>query len=73
LNVHKRFELIVDGTSKHAVTDLALDSLDGGHTGKSGSDYVGKINWSTLDGPSLRGKKFVTFWLNQQHRHGFGS
>jgi sugar lactone lactonase YvrE len=73
LNVHKRFELIVDGTSKHAVTDLALDSLDGGHTGKSGSDYIGKINWSTLDGPSLRGKKFVTFWLNQQHRHGFGS
>jgi hypothetical protein len=73
LNVHERFELIVDGTSKHAVTDLALDSLDGGHTGKSGSDYVGKINWSTLDGPSLRGKKFVTFWLNQQHRHGFGS
>jgi Bacterial Ig-like domain (group 3) len=70
LNVHKRFELIVDGTSTHAVSDLALDSLDGGDTGKSGSDYISKINWSTLDGPSLRGKKFVNFWLNQQHRHG---
>ena len=34
LNVHKRFELIVDGTSTHAVTDLALDALDGGNTGK---------------------------------------
>ena len=73
LNVHKRFELIVDAMSTHAVSDLALDSLDGGHTGKSGSDYIGKINWSTLDGPSLRGKRFVNFWLNQQHRHGFSS
>jgi len=69
LNVHKRFELIVDGTSKHALTDLALDALDGAKTGKAGSDYVGMIDWAALAGPSLHGKKYVNFWMKWRPRH----
>ena len=63
LNVHKRFELIVDGTSAHAIADLATHDLDGGKTGKAGSNYVGMIDWAALAGPSLRGKKFASFWM----------
>jgi hypothetical protein len=62
LNVHDRFELSVDGTSTHAVVDLALDALDGGKTGKAGSDYLGTIDWSAIAGPSLRGKRYAKAW-----------
>ncbi len=62
LNVHDRFELIVDGTSAHGIVDLALQALDGGKTGKAGSDYVGKIEWAALAGPSLAGPKYASSW-----------
>jgi Bacterial Ig-like domain (group 3)/Beta-propeller repeat len=62
LNVHKRFELIVDGTSRHAVVDLALHALDGGNTGKTGSDYHGAIDWAAIAGPSLPGKQYAKAW-----------
>ena len=62
LNVHDRFELSVDGTSTHAVVDLALDALDGVRTGKAGSDYLATIDWSAIAGPSLRGKRYAKAW-----------
>ena len=62
LNVHKRFELIVDGTSRHAVVDLALHALDGGNTGRTGSDYHGAIDWAATAGPSLPGKRYAKAW-----------
>jgi Bacterial Ig-like domain (group 3) len=68
LNVHDRFELLVNGTSTHAVADLALHALDGGKTGEAGSDYTGMIDWATLAGPSLTGKKYAEFWMNVQRR-----
>jgi uncharacterized repeat protein (TIGR01451 family) len=69
LNVHHRFELIVDGTSTHAIVDEALRALDGGNTGKRGSDYVGKIDWSILAGPSLHGRKYVNYWKKWLSHH----
>jgi Bacterial Ig-like domain (group 3)/Beta-propeller repeat len=62
LNVHNRFELIVDGTSTHAVADRALQTLDGAKTGKAGSDYAGMIDWATLAGPSLPGSRYTKAW-----------
>ncbi len=62
LNVHDRFELIVDGTSTHAVGDRALHALDGDKTGKAGSDYVGQIDWSAIAGPSLPGPRYAKAW-----------
>ncbi len=62
LNVHDRFELIVDGTSTHRIVDLALHALDGGKTGKAGSDYIGQIDWSSIAGPSLSGAKYAKAW-----------
>ena len=69
LNVHKRFELIVSGTSAHPITDLALHALDGATTGKAGSDYVGMVDWGALAGPSLAGKKYARFWAKWLQRH----
>jgi uncharacterized repeat protein (TIGR01451 family) len=69
LNVHDRFELIVDGTSTHAVIDEALRALDGAETGRAGSDYIGQINWSTLAGPSLPGRKYMNFWKKWLSHH----
>jgi large repetitive protein len=69
LNVHNRFELIVDGTTTHAVTDLALDALDGRKTGTAGSNYVGMVDWASLAGPSLSGKKYVNFWMKLLRTH----
>jgi hypothetical protein len=63
------FELIVDGTSTHAVTDQALRALDGANTGRAGSDYAGKIDWSALAGPSLHGKKYVNYWKKWLSHH----
>ena len=60
LNIHERFEPIVDETSAHAIADLATHVMDGGKTGKAGSNYVGMIDWASLGGPSLHGKKYVT-------------
>ena len=62
LNVHDRFELIVNGTSRHAVVDLRCHALDGGKAGKPGSDYVGAIDWSAIDGPSLAGDRYAKAW-----------
>jgi Bacterial Ig-like domain (group 3)/Right handed beta helix region len=69
LNVHKRFGLLVDGTSTHAVADRALHDLDGGRTGQSGSDFDGLIDWSTLAGPSLSGRKYTEFWMKLSRHH----
>jgi hypothetical protein len=69
LNVHDRFELVVDGTSTHAVTDQALRALDGGETGHAGSDYVGMIDWAVLAGPSLHGRKYMNYWKNWLSLH----
>jgi hypothetical protein len=69
LNVHKRFELIVDGASAHPITDLALHALDGATTGKAGSNYVGMVDWGTLAGPSLAGKKYAEYWTKWLERH----
>jgi hypothetical protein len=62
LNVHDRFELLVDGTSTHAVVDMALRALDGGRSGQAGSDYVGPIDWSAIAGPSLPGQRYARAW-----------
>ena len=62
LNIHDRFELIVDGTSTHGIVDLALQALDGGKTGKAGNDYVGKIEWAALAGPSLPCARYAKAW-----------
>jgi Bacterial Ig-like domain (group 3) len=69
LNIHKRFELIADGTSAHPIADLALYALDGGTTGKSGSDFVGLIDWAAFAGPSLPGKKYVNSWTRWLRHH----
>jgi Bacterial Ig-like domain (group 3)/Beta-propeller repeat len=62
LNVHDRFELVVDGTSTHGVVDLALRAMDGGKTGKAGSDYIGQIGWKAIAGPSLPGERYARAW-----------
>ena len=62
LDVHDLFELIVDGTSTHGVIDLALHAMDGGRTGQAGSDYVGRIDWKAIAGPSLPGERYASGW-----------
>ena len=62
LNVHRRYELIADGTSAHGIADLALEALDGGKTGKAGSDYVGMIDRFAIAGPSLPGERYAKAW-----------
>ncbi len=62
LNVHDEFELIVDGTSSHAVSDESLLALDGRKTGGAGSNYVGEIDWRTIAGPSLPGARYARGW-----------
>ncbi len=62
LNVHDEFDLIVDGTSGHAVAGGSLETLDGCATGKAGSDYVGDIDWRTISGPSLSGARYARAW-----------
>jgi len=69
LNIHKRFELIVDGASKHAVADQTLHALDGGKTGKPGSNFVGVVDWATLAGPSLTGEKYTNAWKKMLRDH----
>jgi hypothetical protein len=59
LDVHDLFEPIVDGISPHAVVGEALRGMDGGKTGKAGSNYVGKIDRSAIASPSLPGARYA--------------
>jgi hypothetical protein len=37
--------------------------MDGGKTGNADSNYVVMIDWASLGGPSLSGKKYVNSWM----------
>jgi uncharacterized membrane protein len=51
LNVHRRFRLIVGGTTPRGVSGLAGDLLDGDRDGRPGGDFVTSITRRLLAGP----------------------
>ena len=52
LDIHNRYRLTVNGTSRTGVRNPSGLLLDEKATGEPGSNYVAEITWRTLDGPA---------------------
>ncbi len=52
LDIHNRYRLTVNGTSRTGVRNPSGLLLDAKATGEPGSNYVAEITWRTLDGPA---------------------
>jgi hypothetical protein len=48
INIHYRYELIVDGTAPNGLTNTHGQLLDGVDNGKPGSDYRAPLTWRNL-------------------------
>jgi hypothetical protein len=48
ISIHHRYELIVDGTAPHGVTNTRGQLLDGNDSGSADSDYRGPLTWRNL-------------------------
>ena len=46
--MHKTYELVVDGTAPHGVTNTFGQLLDGDDTGRPDSDYRTPLTWREL-------------------------
>jgi hypothetical protein len=48
INIHYRYDLIVNGTAPDGLTNTQGKLLDGANTGKPGSNYRGSLTWRNL-------------------------
>jgi hypothetical protein len=59
LDLHRRYELIVNGSTPAGVTDVAGNLLDGAGSGKPGSDYVVVLRGFGRDEPGRPFRKLL--------------
>ncbi len=59
LNLHRRYELIVDGSTPTGVRDLSGNLLDGNGDGKPGSNYVVVLRGFGIDKPRMPFRKLI--------------
>lgn len=48
INIHHKYELIIDGITSHGIRNTYSQLLDGAKSGKPGSDYKTSLTWHNL-------------------------
>jgi hypothetical protein len=59
LNLHRRYQLVVKGSTPSGVSDLAGNLLDGAGNGKPGSNYVVILRGFGVDKPGVPFRKLI--------------